>query len=162
MSKPLASVKLWMPFFIKEHRAKASTLTHTEHSALTYFTMLLWERDGVVPDDDKWIAKQLRLSTRQWKAMKSSIIEDCVVSGGLIEHPDWVAEVQKAKANVEQKRHAGMASAAARKANARSTAVATHVQPRAGSGEGEGPYQEGNDYTQPKDGPFSVLEGGKS
>lgn len=160
--KPMPSVKLWMPLFIQEHRSKASTLTHTEHSALTYFTMLMWEREGAVPDDDKWVAKQLRLSTRQWKAIKPSIIEDCVVSGGQIVHPAWTKEVEKAKANVEQKRRAGLASAAARKANARSTDVATHVQPRAGSGEGEGPNQENQSIEGRVDGPFSVLNGGKS
>lgn len=160
--KPLASVKLWMPLFIKEHRAKASTLTHTEHSAMTYFTMLLWERDGSILDDDKWIAKQVRLTTKQWKEIKASIIDDCVVSGGKIEHPELIKEIEKAKKNVEQKRKAGLASAAARKANGCSTAVTTAVQPRAGSGVGEGPTQREVVSTNLKDEPFSVFKGGRS
>lgn len=157
------SVSLWMPLFIEEHRARASTLSHLEHSALCYLNMLLWEYGGDIPDDDKWIARKLRLSATQWKAMRAVLIEDCTVSGGRILHDGLAAEVAKARANVEQKKRAGRASAEARKAlrndNERSTGVATDVQPRAGSGSGSGPIQGLSDsYIEA--GPFQVLNGG--
>lgn len=153
---PPASVTLWMPWFIKEHRANASTLTHTEHSALCYLVMLLWERDGTLPNDDKFLARHLRLTGKQWRDMRDTILHDCTIVGNTISHPKLIAEIAKAKLNVEQKRKAGIASAearrAARDANGCSTAVATAVQrsgngsatahqPRAGSGEGDGPIQ---------------------
>jgi uncharacterized protein YdaU (DUF1376 family) len=144
-NQPPASVALWMPWFIKEHRANASTLTHIEHSALCYLLMLFWEHDGSLPNDDKFLSKHLRLSIKQWQAMRPTLLHDCTISGGSISHPKLVAEIAKAKVNVEQKRKAGQASAAARKAqrevNGCSTAVATAVQPRAGNGDGDGSTQ---------------------
>lgn len=159
------SVTLWMPWFIKEHRANASTLSHIEHSALCYLNMLLWERDGQLPNDDKFLARHLRLSIKQWKAMRDTILHDCTISGNVISHPGLIAEIAKAKVNVEQKRKAGQASAAARKAqrasNGCSTGVATAVQPRAGSGEGDGPIQRDSSGGEGiGNGPFRVVKGG--
>jgi uncharacterized protein YdaU (DUF1376 family) len=142
---------LWMPWFIKDHRANASTLDHIEHSALCYLNMLLWEHGGIVRDDDKWISRNLRLSQSKWKAIKDVVLAGCDCSGGVIKSQVIIDEFAKAQANIEQKRKAGIASAMARK---QSTAVertlqrnangeATARQPRAGSGEGggSGPYQ---------------------
>lgn len=161
---PPASVKLWMPWFIQERRSEASTLTHTEHSVLCYLHMLLWERDGTVPDDDRWIAKNVRLSVAQWKGMRNTILQGCVIAGGQISHPALQAEIVKARLNVEQKRKAGQASAAARKAqregNGCSTAVATAVQPRAGSGVGSGLSQCSTTGVEVGDRPFRVVGGG--
>lgn len=160
------SVSLWMPVFIDEHRARASTMSHLEHSALCYLNMLLWEHGGDIPDDDNWIARKLRLTARQWKPIRMVVLEDCTLSGGRIYHDGIAAEVAKARANVEQKRIAGRASAEARKAqreaNGCSTAVTTDVQPRAGSGSGSGPSQGlirgGSDSLEGT--PFRVVEGG--
>jgi uncharacterized protein YdaU (DUF1376 family) len=137
---------LWMPWFIKDHRAAASTLDHVEHSVLCYLNMLLWENAGSFPDDDKRLAKALRLSVPKWKAMREVILANCIVSNGCIQSPDICMEFSKAQNNIEQKRKAGIASARARK---QSTAVEralqqngngepTARQPRAGSGEGGG------------------------
>lgn len=161
---PPASVALWMPWFIKEHRANASTLSHIEHSALCYLLMLFWEHEGSLPNDDKFIARNLRLSTKQWMGMRDILIQDCTITGNRITHPKLTEEIGKAKRNIEQKSKAGKASAAARKANICSTAAATAVQPRAGSGEGVGvlPRDEfrGDDDLRVGFG-FSVVEGGK-
>lgn len=165
MSKPPASVALWMPWFIKEHRANASTLSHIEHSALCYLLMLFWEHEGSLPNDDKYLAKHLKLSTKQWNDMRDTLLHDCTIAGGVISHPALSAEVVKARKNQEQKSIAGKASAAARKSNGCSTAVATAVQPRAGSGEGEGTFHEissvkGGSLSR-EENPFTVIGGGR-
>ena len=141
---------LWMPWFIKDHRANASTLDHVEHSALCYLNMLLWEHGGILRDDDKWISRNLRLSVSKWRVMKSVVLAHCFCVDGLIQSQAIIDEFAKAQSNIEQKRKAGIASAKARK---QATAVertlqrngngeATARQPRAGSGEGGGPFQE--------------------
>jgi len=174
------TVSIWMPWFIKDHRAFASTLSHIEHSALCYLNMLFWEHGGTLPNDDKFIARHLRLSAKQWKDMRDTILHNCTIASGAISHPVIVAEIAKAKINVEQKRKAGMASAAARRAhregNGCSTAVvtagqreangeATARQPRAGGGGGGGPtkpregcYSDG--VVSAHDAPFRVVDGG--
>lgn len=171
------SVGIWMPWFIKDHRAAASTLSHIEHSALCYLNMLFWEHGGSLPNDDKFLARHLRLAPKQWKDMRDMILHSCTIAGGAISHPAIIAEVAKARLNVEQKRKAGMASAAARKAqrdgNGCSTAVATDGQrtgngsatarqPRAGGGGGDGhyPYQDSSYSEVVEAKPFRVVEGG--
>lgn len=162
MSDLPASVAIWMPLYIKDRRAKVSTFSHLEHSALTYFAMLLWESGGKVADDDRALAKAMRLSPKQWQSIRPIILHDCTVAGGVITHPFTVSEVAKAKTNSEQKRKAGIASAEARKrqreGNGCSTAVATAVQPRAGGG--GGPYQ-GEPFPDSSKGvvPFSARRG---
>lgn len=147
------SVKLWMPLYIRAHKAAASTLKPVEHSASIYLLMWLWEEGGVVPDDDRLIARNLRLSVPQWRAMKSLLLQDCTIANGQITSEWHVEEVAKAKVNQAQKSKAGKASAAAKAAakaallgNGCSTAVETDEptarQPRAGKGEGEGPFQD--------------------
>ncbi len=166
-------VDLWMPVWIQERRAKASTLTHLEHSALSFLTMLLWENGGSVPNDPAWIAKQLKLTSEQWVDVRGSLLADCEVGGSEITHPKIKAEHAKAVENRKQKIAAGKASAEARaiqrQGNARSTDVATIVatdaQPRAGKGPGEGagPFQgavihKGDPAEKP---PLRVVEGGQ-
>lgn len=166
------SVALWMPWFIRDHRARASTLSHLEHSALCYLRMLLWENDGSIIDDDRAIARELRLSLRQWQGMRPVLLRECTIASGRISSAEIASELTKARTNIEQKKKAGRASAAARAAqrdgNGCSTAVATAVQPRAGGGAGEGyspqvPYQEqklvGGD-TCARDA-LRVLDGGR-
>lgn len=170
-----ASVGIWMPWFIRDHRASASTLTHIEHSALCYLNMLFWEHGGTLPNDDKFLARHLRLSVKQWKVMRDTILHDCTIAGSAISHPLIIAEVAKARNNVEQKRRAGIASAAARKAQREGNGCSTDVttaaqrrgngeatarQPRAGGGAGAGPiqpkgYLEGDVSAKP----FRVVEG---
>lgn len=154
-----------MPWFIKEHRANASTLTHIEHSALCYLLMLFWEHDGSLPNDDKFLAKHLRLNVKQWQGMRGALLHDCTITGSTVSHPKLVAEIAKAKKNQEQKSIAGKASAAARKvqqeSNGCSTAVATAVQPRAGSGEGTLPRDKFSDVALDAREPFKLIGGGK-
>lgn len=173
MTSETPKATLWMPWFIKDHRATASTLDHVEHSALCYLNMLLWEHGGAIRDDDKWIAKNLRLSVAKWKAIRGNVLADCVVTGGAIRCPAIAAEFEKAQANIEQKRRAGMASAKARKEataveralNGRSNGEATARQPRAGSGEGVGSLSsDGTGASKgldDSDGPFNVIPGGR-
>jgi len=171
MTSETPKATLWMPWFIKDHRATASTLDHLEHSALCYLNMLLWENGGAVRDDDKWLAKNLRLSVAKWKAIRSSVLADCTVTNGRIQSPAIIAEFAKAQANIEQKRRAGIASGKARKEatavertlNGRSNGEATAHEPRAGSGGGassnERPLIGSTRFED--DGPFNVIPGGR-
>jgi uncharacterized protein YdaU (DUF1376 family) len=146
MNPDALTVSLWMPWYVRDHRAEAMTLSHIEHSALVYLKGLFWERAGVLDDDDALIARALRITVGQWRRMRPILLQDCMIAGRQITHPWTVREVAKARDLRAQKVVAGNASAAARakrEANSRSTDVPTDVQPRAGRGEGEGPSQEG-------------------
>lgn len=161
------TVSIWMPWFIQEHRAQASTLTHVEHSVLCYLQMLFWQEGGAIPNDDRWIAKRVRQTPKQWRAMRGLLLHNCVIAKGKITHPKLSAEFSRALVNVEQKRKAGQASAAARKGqretNVCRTPEPTAVQPRAGRDQGNEPYPVGESHDEALHAreQFKVYEGGK-
>lgn len=171
-----ATVCIWMPWFIKDHRAFVSTLTHFEHSAYCFFRMHLWMHGGEVPDDEKSLARELKISVAQLKKIRAVLMRDCEIHDGVIREPAMKAEYAKALANNAQKKAAGRASAAARAAskegNGRSTDVPTGVatdvptgvptarQPRAGGG--GGPYQGRTfDGVDVEDEPFGLKAVGQ-
>lgn len=174
MSNDTPKATLWMPWFIKDHKAAASTLDHIEHSALCYLKMLLWENGGLIPDDDRLIAKHVRLPVQKWKALRIAILDGCIVQNGSITSPEIIAEFEKAQSNIEQKRKAGIASAAARKTataveralQRNSNGEATARQPRAGSGGGSGPNHGMSSVIESLaddvgENPFAVVQGRK-
>ena len=179
---------IWFPYHIKDIRSETYNMSRIEKSAYIDLLEILWERDGVIPVDDKWIAAELNMKPREWVSMRDRVLRQFVVSNGCLSHPRFTIELEKAKLNVEQKRRAGMASAEARKSqrafNGRSTGVptadpterqrdtqrngngeATARQPYAGGGGGGGnPYQQdtlGVGSVTREAGPFSVIGGGK-
>lgn len=172
MSDTGSGVELWMPQYIQERRAKASTLNHIEHSALDYLEMLLWEHSGTIPNKCHWIAKNLKLTLKEWAALRETLLAGCEVSDTEIIHPKIKTEHAKAVRNRQQKIAAGKASADARAkkqgGNARSTTVGANVatagQPPAGkgSGKGKGPSQVSaiHKVEAAEKSPLRVVEGG--
>jgi uncharacterized protein YdaU (DUF1376 family) len=156
-----------MPWFIQNHRAQASTLTHVEHSVLCYLQMLFWQEGGAIPNDDRWIAKRVRQTPTQWRSMRGLLLQHCIITKARITHPQLSAEFCRALANVEQKRKAGQASAAARRgqraANVSPTDERTAVQPHAGRDKGNVPYpvsDHDEDVLTARE-QFKVYEGGR-
>ncbi len=162
------SVALWMPVFINDARARASTLSHLEHSCLNYLHMALWEHDGSIPDDDRWIAKHLRVTVRQWQAMRPALLADCTITGGRIVRAATETELAKARRLIAQKSAAGKASAEARALQRPFNDRSTTVQPRAGGCGEVSKYtsliqeegSEGSLSHAREAGPFAVIRGG--
>src|SRR5690349_12756057 len=103
MSKDRPSAALWMPWFIKDHRAQVATFNHVEHSAYVFLRMLFWQRDGVIPDDAKLIARELHITPKQWSDMRSMLLDDCTIAGGQITHPWTIEELAKARKLIDQR-----------------------------------------------------------
>jgi uncharacterized protein YdaU (DUF1376 family) len=151
MSEDKPRATIWMPIFLKDHRATASTFDHTEHSVWTYLKLLLWEHGGRIVDCDKWIARHVRVSVPKWKAMRETILAEWECFDGHIVAPEIVAEYAKAENNIDQKRRAGKASGEARKRtavqrtlNGEGNGRATASEPRAGGGVGGGDGSKGD------------------
>jgi len=168
---------IWFPYHIKDMRSETYNMSRIEKSAYIDLLEMLWERDGTLPADDKWISSELGLKAREWANMRDRVLRQFIITNGCLSHPRFTVELDKAKSNVEQKRRAGMASAEARKVqrafNGRSTGVATESQ-REGNGEataaqpyaggGEGTFHEISSVrvSVTREGnPFRVLGGGK-
>lgn len=137
---------IWFPYHIKDFRSETHRMSHAEKGVYVELWEMLWEAGGSTVADDKWLADELGLRPREWAAMRDKVLRHFSVKSGRLEHPRLTAELAKARANIEQKRKAGIASAAARKKatgvqrafNGRTNGEATAGQPRAGGGEGEG------------------------
>jgi len=179
---------IWFPYHIKDFRSETYKMTHEEKGVYLTLIESIWEADGAIPGDDKSLAAELGLKAKEWTALKHRILRHFELTDDGLSHPRLTTELVKAKANVEQKRRAGIASAAARSGNARSTGVqrtfnartngeateaqrngngsATAGQPYAGGGGGGGggpsfvPRIDLSDR-EGGDAPFKIVGGGK-
>lgn len=62
-------------FYPGDYHAKTQHLTTVEHGAYLLLIMAAWGRkDCGLPNDDQFLAKTVKLSTRKWKAIKPSIM----------------------------------------------------------------------------------------
>lgn len=159
----MADATIWFPYHIKDFRSETHRMSRVEKACYIELWEILWEAGGSVPSEDRWIASELGLKPREWAAMRDRMLRLFDVKNGRIQHPRLTAELEKARANVEQKRRAGKASAAARERqrafNGRSTDEPTAGQPRAGGGEGS-LTKDNLSVDSLGDAPFRVVEGG--
>lgn len=154
------SVKIWFPVYVGDFFTVTSDMTGHEVGAYQLIIAKLWREGGAIPANDKQLAKLVKATPRQWKDIKETIWPLFEIRGGMLMHAETLAEIEKAKANAEQKSRAGKRSAEQRALNAR----ATDVQPRAGEGEGDGAVSKewnGVSSKEEGDGPFRVVTGGR-
>lgn len=122
----------WMPFYVSDYLKDTMHLSTQEHGAYLLLIMHAWTRDGALPSDEARLTRIAGLTPKEWKASRDVILEFFTLADGAYRHARIDRELGKAEAMVEQRRAAGVASAAARKAqrngNDRSTSVATEPQ----------------------------------
>lgn len=84
-----------------------------ERGAYNTVLDLIYSRDGILPDDDRFIAGWLRVDVRVWKRIKSSLIErgKLFISDGMIRNERADVEVLAALSRVASASDAGRASA---------------------------------------------------
>lgn len=153
------SVKVWFPVYVGDFFTVTSDMTGHEVGAYQLILAKLWREGGAIPANDRQLAKLVKATPRQWKDIKDTLWPLFEIRNGMLTHAETLAEIEKAKANVEQKSRAGKASAAQRALNNR----ATGVQPRAGEGEGAGSSDWiGASKEDDGDGPFLIVTGGRN
>lgn len=122
----------WMPFFIGDYLKDTRHLSTIEHGAYCLLIFYAWTNEGVIPADDKRLARIVGMSTKEWSASSEVILDYFYKANGGYRHNRVDRELARASGHVEQRRAAGKASAAARAAqrnsNDRSTTVATEEQ----------------------------------
>ncbi len=62
----------WMPLWIDDYMAATATLTTQEHGAYLLLIFHYW-REGSLPEDDKKLARIVRLSLKEWMAIREVI-----------------------------------------------------------------------------------------
>ena len=125
---------------------------------------VLWKADGAIKADDKQLAKLVKANSRQWAEIKDTLWPLFEIKAGMLTHPGTTIEIEKAKANREKKRLAGIASGASRQATSvqqRSNCCSTNAELRADKGQGEDPDQRGGEWnTVEDDRPLRLIRGG--
>ena len=154
---------IWFPYHIKDIRSETYNMNRIEKCVYVDLLELLWENDGAISGEDKWISSALGMRLREWTNMRDRVLRNFLLSNGMLSHPRLTIELDKAKENIAQKRRAGIASAEARKAakeagesstgveralNGRTNGEATSGQPRAGGGGGGG---VGSPHSKPRE-----------
>jgi uncharacterized protein YdaU (DUF1376 family) len=157
------SVRIWFPIYVGDFFTVTASMTGHEVGAYVSLLAGLWRADGAIKADDRQLAKLVKATPRQWTDIKETLWPLFEIKGGLLTHPETTSEIAKAKANQEQKRLAGIASGASRRATPAEQVFngrPTNAEPRAGEGAGVGLYQGLNEGERlESDRPFRVIDG---
>lgn len=129
----MSEARTWMPLFVADYLADTRHLSTAEHGAYLLLIMHAWVSDGRLPLDEKRLARIAGMDAEEWRESREVILEFFTRHEDGYRHKRIDAELERATANIEQRRAAGRASAAARarqrngsgRSNARSTDVAT-------------------------------------
>lgn len=121
----------WMPVYIADYLRDTQHLNTIEHGA--YFLLLIkcWVERGILPIDQRRLARIAGLSPKQWRESGPTLVDFFIETKEGYTHKRVTEELARADANLEQRRAAGRSSAAQRAlqraSNARSTSVPTSV-----------------------------------
>lgn len=107
---------IWFPYHIKDIRSETYNMSRFEKCLYVDLIEILWENDGSVPSEDKWLSANLGMKLREWASVKDRVLRSFEISNGILSHKRISLELNKAKACLDQKRRAGIASAEAKKA----------------------------------------------
>ena len=94
------SAPAYLPLFPADYLADTTSLSTEEHGAFLLLMMTAWlQPDCSLPDDDRKLARICRLSTRQWKVMRETMLDFWKVENGR-----WVnARLTKERAYADKK-----------------------------------------------------------
>lgn len=119
---------VWMPLFIADYLAGTSHLSTEEHGAYLLLIMHAWTNGGALPDDDERLRRITRMDVRAWRRSGPVLRDFFTAADGTLRHQRIDRELDRAKANIEQRAAAGRASAERRNAQRNSNEKATAVE----------------------------------
>jgi uncharacterized protein YdaU (DUF1376 family) len=87
----------FMPLYVADYLADTTHLSTEAHGAYLLLLMVLWKSGGEVQNDDKILARIVRLSPAKWDRIKDDVLEFFNVVENKIFHNRVTQEIQKAK-----------------------------------------------------------------
>jgi uncharacterized protein YdaU (DUF1376 family) len=86
-----------MPLYVADYLADTTHLSTEAHGAYLLLLMVLWKSGGELQNDDKILARIVRLSPAKWERIKDDVLEFFDVVENKIFHNRVTQEIQKAK-----------------------------------------------------------------
>ncbi|MFL5900983.1 MAG: YdaU family protein [Solirubrobacterales bacterium] len=106
----------YMPFYWGDYFRDTHQMTTLEHGAYLLLIGSYWSLGGPLPDNDKKLAKLVKLSPPEWLEMREELQSFFEVKDGLWRHPRIDRELEKAAERFKQSREAARRSAEVRAA----------------------------------------------
>ncbi len=101
----------WMPLYIADYLGDTTHLGAAEHGAYLLLIMHYWLTCGTIPDDDRQLARIVRMAPGEWKRVRPII--QAFFSNGW-QHHRIDGEIAKANAKHERRQGAGKAGGIAK------------------------------------------------
>ncbi len=87
----------FMPLYVADYLADTTHLSTEAHGAYLLLLMVLWKSGGELQNDDKILARIVRLSPAKWERIKDDVLEFFQIVENKIFHNRVTQEIQKAK-----------------------------------------------------------------
>jgi uncharacterized protein YdaU (DUF1376 family) len=75
-----------MPLWIDSFTADAAQMSTTEAGAYILLLVAMWRAGGVLPNDDKRLAKYVKLTPDKWRRVRPTMLEFFRVEGDFLTH----------------------------------------------------------------------------
>jgi len=115
------------PWYPDAHIADTANLTLEEQGAYRLLMDHMWRKQGAIRNDDKEIARMLRISLKRWQKIKGRLAEYLIIDLGIISQKRLQRDYQRAceisKKNAENGKVGGRKTAEMFKTN-QATALA--------------------------------------
>jgi len=120
----------WMAFYVGDYVANTLHLAREHHGSYLLLILAAFKNSGWLPNDDSILAQVAKCTPKQWKAERAMYARFFDVTNERWTHGRVEKELAKAAKLTEQRRLAGIESAAKRQreANDRSTTVDCSLQ----------------------------------
>lgn len=87
---------IWMPFYVSDYLADTQDLSCQEHGAYVLLLLHGWMHEGRIPADDARLARITKLSVKEWRDVRPTILSFFNREGDRLTQKRQIAELQKA------------------------------------------------------------------
>lgn len=97
----------FMQLYVADYLGDTRHLTTEQHGAYLLLLMTMWRADGVLPNDDKKLARIVGCTSSRWARIKDEVLEFFVLEDGVLTNARLKLELKKASEKSNQRAEAG-------------------------------------------------------
>lgn len=149
----------FMQLYVADYLGDTRHLTTEQHGAYLLLLMTMWRSDGVLPDDDKKLARIVGCTASRWAKIRDDVLAFFTAKGGQLTNRRLTIELKKASEKSIKRAEAGTrgGQATALKSKEPEAANAT-VLPQHSSEPEPDKIDNPSGYSRPKADPLPVRQ----